>query len=113
MISFEPLMATPNLDNEIVRKSSIITDTPEETVSRMLVETWAEYSEGARITDYLSVLVAPRLRAIYTDENRMCFDVRYSSLGRKQASGTAPGRIARLAIWRKPAAAAGHAQLAQ
>jgi hypothetical protein len=54
-------MATPNVDNEIVRMIAADTDTPEETVSRMFEETWAEYSEGARITDYLSVLVARRV----------------------------------------------------
>jgi hypothetical protein len=55
-------MATPNVDNEIVRMIAADTDTPEETVSRMFEETWAEYSEGARIMDYLSVLVARRVR---------------------------------------------------
>lgn len=55
-------MATPNVDNEIVRKIAADTNTPEETVSRMFEETWAEYSEGARIMDYLSVLVARRVR---------------------------------------------------
>lgn len=55
-------MATPNIDNEIVKTIAIATDTPEETVSRMFAETWAEYSEGARIMDYLSVLVARRVR---------------------------------------------------
>jgi hypothetical protein len=55
-------MATPNIDSEIVKTIAIATDTPEETVSRMFAETWAEYSEGARIMDYLSVLVARRVR---------------------------------------------------
>jgi hypothetical protein len=55
-------MATPNIDNEIVKTIAIATDTPEGTVSRMFAETWAEYSEGARIMDYLSVLVARRVR---------------------------------------------------
>lgn len=55
-------MATPNVDNEIVKTIATDTDTPEETVSRMFAETWAEYSEGARIIDYLSVLVARRVR---------------------------------------------------
>ena len=55
-------MATPNIDNEIVKTIANATDTPEETVSRMFAETWAEYSEGARIMDYLSVLVARRVR---------------------------------------------------
>lgn len=55
-------MVTPNVDSEIVRMIAVDTNTPEETVSRMFAETWAEYSEGARIVDYLSVLVARRVR---------------------------------------------------
>ncbi|MGF6294537.1 DUF3562 domain-containing protein [Paraburkholderia youngii] len=54
-------MATPNIDSEIVKMIAADTDTPAETVSRMFVETWAEYSEGAKIMDYLSVLVARRV----------------------------------------------------
>ena len=61
-VSLELPMATPNIDSEIVRTIAIDTGTPEETVSRMFAETWAEYSEGARIMDYLSVLVARRVR---------------------------------------------------
>ncbi|MBB5402548.1 hypothetical protein OKW50_001048 [Paraburkholderia youngii] len=55
-------MATPNIDSEIVKMIAADTDTPAETVSRMFAETWAEYSEGAKIMDYLSVLVARRVR---------------------------------------------------
>jgi Protein of unknown function (DUF3562) len=55
-------MLTPNIDKEIVKEIAIDTDTPVETVSRMYEETWAEYSEGAQIMDYLSVLVARRVR---------------------------------------------------
>lgn len=55
-------MATPNVDSEIVKEIAAKTNTPVETVSRMYEETWAEYSEGARIMDYLSVLVARRVR---------------------------------------------------
>lgn len=55
-------MHTPNVDNEIVRIIAAETDTPEETVLRMFEETWAEFSEGARVMDYLSVLVARRVR---------------------------------------------------
>ncbi|MGF6262763.1 hypothetical protein OKW49_003691 [Paraburkholderia youngii] len=54
-------MATPNIDSEIVKMIAADTDTPAETVSRMFAETWAEYSEGAKIMDYLSVLVARRV----------------------------------------------------
>ncbi|MGF6538416.1 DUF3562 domain-containing protein [Paraburkholderia youngii] len=55
-------MATPNIDSEIVKMIAADTDTPAETVSRMFAETWAEYSEAAKIMDYLSVLVARRVR---------------------------------------------------
>ncbi|MGF6800875.1 hypothetical protein OKW48_004307 [Paraburkholderia youngii] len=55
-------MATPNIDSAIVKMIAADTDTPAETVSRMFAETWAEYSEGAKIMDYLSVLVARRVR---------------------------------------------------
>jgi hypothetical protein len=55
-------MAMPNIDGEIVQRIAADTDTPAETVSRMFAETWAEYSEGAVIMDYLSVLVARRVR---------------------------------------------------
>jgi hypothetical protein len=55
-------MATPNVDSDIVKEIAAKTNTPVETVSRMYEETWAEYSEGARIMDYLSVLVARRVR---------------------------------------------------
>jgi Protein of unknown function (DUF3562) len=55
-------MVTPNVDNDIVKVIASDTNTPVETVSRMYEETWAEYSEDARIMDYLSVLVARRVR---------------------------------------------------
>jgi hypothetical protein len=55
-------METPNIDKDLVKAIAIDTDTPLETVSRMFEETWAEYSEGARITDYLSVLVSKKVR---------------------------------------------------
>ena len=55
-------MATPNIDHEFVRMIAADTDTPEDTVSRMFEETWADYSDGARIMDYLSIFVARRVR---------------------------------------------------
>lgn len=47
---------------DVIKQIAAATNTPEETVSRMYQETWTEYSEGARITDYLTVLVARRVR---------------------------------------------------
>ncbi|TAM07491.1 MAG: DUF3562 domain-containing protein [Paraburkholderia sp.] len=55
-------MAAHHVDEFIVQSIASDTDIPLETVSRMYAETWAEYSEGARITDYLPVLVARRVR---------------------------------------------------
>lgn len=55
-------MDTPNIDSELVESIASDTHTPVDIVSRMFAETWAEYSEGARITDYLSVLVSKRVR---------------------------------------------------
>lgn len=55
-------MTTPNVDNAIVQSIASDTNVPLETVSRMYEETWADYSEGARIVDYLPVLVARRVR---------------------------------------------------
>jgi hypothetical protein len=37
-------------------------DTPEETVHKIYRETWSEFSNDARITDYLPVLVSKRVR---------------------------------------------------
>ncbi|MGF6758900.1 DUF3562 domain-containing protein [Paraburkholderia sp. GAS334] len=47
---------------DVVNAIAADTNTPAETVSKMYAETWAEYSDGARILDYLTVLVAKRVR---------------------------------------------------
>ncbi len=54
-------MVTPNVE-DVIRQIATATNIPVETVSRMYEETWTEYSEGARITDYLTVLVARRVK---------------------------------------------------
>ncbi|NPT54033.1 DUF3562 domain-containing protein [Paraburkholderia elongata] len=54
-------MALPNFEN-VVNAVASDTNTPTETVSKMYADTWAEYSDGARILDYLTVLVAKRVR---------------------------------------------------
>ncbi|AOJ80825.1 MULTISPECIES: DUF3562 domain-containing protein [Burkholderia] len=51
-----------NRIDEIVQAIASETRTPAEAVSRLYEETLAEYSEGARIRDYLAVLVAKRVR---------------------------------------------------
>jgi hypothetical protein len=54
-------MVTRNVE-DVIKQIATATNTPEETVSRMYEETWTEYSQDARITDYLTVLVARRVR---------------------------------------------------
>ena len=54
-------MAQPNVE-DVVKAIASDTNTPPETVSKMYADTWAEYSDGARIMDYLTVLVAKRVR---------------------------------------------------
>jgi hypothetical protein len=54
-------MAQPNVE-DVVKAITADTDTPAEIVSKMYAETWDEYSDGARIMDYMAVLVARRVR---------------------------------------------------
>jgi len=54
-------MAKPNIE-EVVQQIAQETSTPQETVSRMYEDTFAQYNEGAVIRDYLHVLVAKRVR---------------------------------------------------
>ena len=54
-------MAQPNTE-DVVKAIAADTNTPTETVSKMFADTWAEYSDGARITDYITVLVTKRVR---------------------------------------------------
>jgi hypothetical protein len=54
-------MAQLNFD-DVVKAIASDTNTPTETVSKLYAETWAEYSDGARILDYLTLLVARRVR---------------------------------------------------
>ncbi|TAL98462.1 MAG: DUF3562 domain-containing protein [Paraburkholderia sp.] len=54
-------MAQPNVE-EVVNAIAEETRTPPETVSKMFADTWAQYDEGARIRDFLPVLVAKRVR---------------------------------------------------
>lgn len=54
-------MRPPNAD-DLVKSIAADTHTPPEIVERMYEQTWAEYSDGARILEYLTVLVAKRVR---------------------------------------------------
>jgi hypothetical protein len=54
-------MPQPKAD-ELVKAIAADTGTPADVVERMFEETWNAYSKDARIMDYLSVLVAKRVR---------------------------------------------------
>lgn len=54
-------MAQPNVE-DVVKATASDTNTSAETASRMFADTWAEYSEGARIMGYVTVLFARRVR---------------------------------------------------
>ncbi|CAE6727968.1 DUF3562 domain-containing protein [Paraburkholderia haematera] len=54
-------MAPSNFEH-VVRSIASDTNTPAETVSKMYADVWAEYSDGARVLDYLTVLVTKRVR---------------------------------------------------
>ncbi|WOD14168.1 DUF3562 domain-containing protein [Paraburkholderia kirstenboschensis] len=54
-------MTQPSV-KDVVKAIATDTNTPAETVSKMYADTWAEYSDGARVLDYLTVLVARRVR---------------------------------------------------
>jgi Protein of unknown function (DUF3562) len=49
--------------SEIVQSIAQETDVPPETVARMYDETLREFSEGARVLDYVSLFTAKRVRA--------------------------------------------------
>jgi len=57
----ESIMAQPNVE-DVVRTIAADTNTSAEIVSKMYAETWDAYSDGARIMDYMAVLVAKRVR---------------------------------------------------
>ncbi|MGF6466123.1 hypothetical protein OKW50_001895 [Paraburkholderia youngii] len=54
-------MAQPNVE-DVVYAIAVDTNTPIEVVSEMYAERWSEVSDGDRITGYLTVLVAKRVR---------------------------------------------------
>jgi hypothetical protein len=54
-------MAQPHLEG-VAKAIASETNRPAELVSKMCEDTWAEYSDGARIMDYLPLLVAKRVR---------------------------------------------------
>ena len=51
----------PNVD-EVVKAIAAETNTPAETVSKIYADTLADYKADARILDYMSVLVAKKVR---------------------------------------------------
>lgn len=69
MLFMETIMAPPNVD-EIVRSLAEDTDSSPETVSELYTRTWNEFSQDARITDYLHVLVCKRVRESLRHQQR-------------------------------------------
>ncbi|MGG1948682.1 DUF3562 domain-containing protein [Trinickia sp. NRRL B-1857] len=62
-------MTQPNVD-DLVQSIASDTGAPPETVSRMVSQTWQAFSDGARITDYLPVLVTKRVREDLRSQQR-------------------------------------------
>lgn len=62
-------MTQPNVD-ELVQSIASDTGAPRETVSAMVSQTWQAFSDGARITDYLPVLVTKRVREDLRSQGR-------------------------------------------
>lgn len=54
-------MTQPNVE-QLVQSIASDTGTPRETVSEMVSQTLQTFSDGARVTDYLAVLVTKRVR---------------------------------------------------
>jgi hypothetical protein len=54
-------MAQPHIEG-VVNAIASDTNTPPELVSKLCEDAWAECSDGARIMDYLPLLVAKRVR---------------------------------------------------
>lgn len=54
-------MVRPNVE-DVIKAIAADTNTPVEIVSKMYVATWDEFSDGARIMDYMAVLVAKHVR---------------------------------------------------
>jgi Protein of unknown function (DUF3562) len=54
-------MRQPHVD-DLVKAIAADTRTPPEVVERMYDEIWEAFSKDARITDYMPVLVAKRVR---------------------------------------------------
>jgi hypothetical protein len=63
-------MTQPNVD-DLVESIANDTGAPPETVSKMVSQTWQAFSDGARITDYLAVLVTKRVRENLRDQGQL------------------------------------------
>jgi hypothetical protein len=55
------MMRSPKAE-EVVKEIAADTRTPEDVVEKMYDEIWQAYSKDARITDYMQLLVAKRVR---------------------------------------------------
>ncbi len=52
----------PSPLEHVVKAIAEETNTPTETVSKMYADVWAQYNDGARIRDFMPLLVAKRVR---------------------------------------------------
>ena len=59
----------PNAD-DIVKEIAEAFRTPTDVVERMYAETWEAFSKDARVTDYILVLVAKRVRENLRNQGR-------------------------------------------
>jgi hypothetical protein len=62
-------MRQPAVD-DIVKAIAADTSTPTEVVEKMYREVWEAYSKEARVTDYMPVLVAKRVREDLRNRSR-------------------------------------------
>ncbi|WP_206956405.1 DUF3562 domain-containing protein [Trinickia acidisoli] len=62
-------MPPSNVD-DLVQSIASDTGASPETVSKMVSQTWEAFSDGARITDYLAVLVTKRVREELRSQRR-------------------------------------------
>ena len=61
---------TPLDASEVIRTIATETNTASKTVSKLYADTWAEFSEGARVQDFVPLFVAKRVRATLLDAQK-------------------------------------------
>ena len=61
---------TPPDASVVIRTIATETNTASETVSKLYADTWAEFSEGAKVYAYVPIFVAKRVRATLMDAQK-------------------------------------------